>query len=83
MRARRIQLHTRIRGLAMGPLTARWRKSTRSAQGNCVEVSYSNEMILVRDTKAQGEGPTLSFTRGEWSAFVAGVRQGEFELPQR
>jgi len=67
----------------MEPLNAEWRKSARSAQGNCVEVSYQSdqEAILVRDTKAAGEGPILSFTRGEWSAFLAGVHDGEFNLP--
>lgn len=29
-----------------------------------------------------GASPTLSFTQGEWDAFVAGVRDGEFELPR-
>jgi len=67
----------------MEPLNAEWRKSARSAQGNCVEVSYQGdqEAILVRDTKAAGEGPILSFTRAEWSAFLAGVQDGEFDLP--
>ncbi len=66
----------------MEPLGAVWRKSTRSAQGNCVEVSFSGETILVRDTKAGGEGATLAFTPGEWTAFTEGVRLGEFELPR-
>ncbi|SNY50276.1 DUF397 domain-containing protein [Paractinoplanes atraurantiacus] len=67
----------------MNPLGAEWRKSMRSAQGNCVEVSYRADQgaILVRDTKAEGRGPVLTFTRSEWSAFVAGVNDGEFNLP--
>jgi hypothetical protein len=67
----------------MDPLGAEWRKSMRSAQGDCVEVSYRADVgtILVRDTKADGSGPVLRFTRGEWSAFVAGVHDGEFNLP--
>ncbi len=67
----------------MDPLGAKWRKSMRSAQGDCVEVSYRSDegTILVRDTKADGNGPTRTFTRGEWSAFVAGVQDGEFNLP--
>ncbi|MFF5081358.1 DUF397 domain-containing protein [Actinoplanes sp. NPDC000266] len=62
-----------------------WRTSTRSAGGNCVEVSYQadQEVILVRDTKAEGRGPVLTFTRSEWSAFVGGVNDGEFDLPAR
>ena len=37
-------------------------------------------MILVRDTKDHGRGPVQRFTRAEWRAFVAGVRNGEFDL---
>ena len=36
-------------------------------------------MILVRDARDPG-GPALVFTPGEWDAFVAGVRNGEFDL---
>ena len=35
--------------------------------------------FLVRDTKDHGTGPVLSFTRGEWTAFLKGVRLDEFE----
>ncbi|GGQ88490.1 DUF397 domain-containing protein [Couchioplanes azureus] len=65
------------------PLSDSWRKSARSMQGNCVEVSYSQTkgMVLVRDTKANGQGPILGFTPDEWSTFLAGVRDGEFEIP--
>jgi len=67
----------------MDPLGAEWRKSMRSAQGDCVEVSYRADegTILVRDTKAEGNGPILAFTRSEWTAFLAGVHGGEFNLP--
>jgi len=67
----------------MDPLDAEWRKSTRSAQGDCVEVSYRADegTVLVRDTKAEGRGPILTFARSEWSAFLAGVHDGEFSLP--
>jgi hypothetical protein len=67
----------------MKPLGAAWRKSTRSAQGNCVEASYreEEEVVLIRDTKANGVGPILTFSRSEWSAFLAGVHGGEFEIP--
>jgi hypothetical protein len=33
----------------------------------------------VRDTKDKGAGPVLLFTAGEWEAFTAGVRAGEFD----
>jgi Domain of unknown function (DUF397) len=59
-----------------GPL---FRKSSASGQGNCVEVAWAPGGILVRDSKNPGGG-TLQFTPAEWRAFLAGVRQGEFDL---
>jgi hypothetical protein len=36
-------------------------------------------VVAVRDSKDR-EGPALVFTRDQWRAFTAGVRDGEFEL---
>lgn len=58
-----------------------WRKASRSsAQGqNCVEVAdLPDGGRAVRDSKHPG-GPVLRFTPGEWTAFVAGVKDGEFD----
>ncbi|WP_436761288.1 DUF397 domain-containing protein [Streptosporangium sp. V21-05] len=47
--------------------------------GNCVEVAgLSGGRAAVRDSK-DPSGPALVFTRGEWAAFVGGVRNGEFD----
>jgi hypothetical protein len=35
--------------------------------------------VAVRDTKDRA-GPVLIFTNDEWSAFIDGVRRGEFDL---
>ncbi|MCA2221673.1 DUF397 domain-containing protein [Nonomuraea aurantiaca] len=62
--------------------TATWRKSTRSGPdgGNCVEVAeLSGGRRGVRDSK-NPSGPALTFTPGEWSAFISGVKDGEFDL---
>ncbi|HST66853.1 MAG TPA: DUF397 domain-containing protein [Mycobacteriales bacterium] len=56
-----------------------WHKSSFSSSGNCVEVALATDGVGVRDTKDR-EGPVLRFTRAEWDAFVAGVRNGEFDL---
>jgi hypothetical protein len=55
-----------------------WRKSSASAQGNCVEVAIMNETVLVRDTKAAGAGPTLNFDRAAWNNFITTVQSDQF-----
>ena len=62
---------------------ATWRKSTRSGGngGQCVEVAFVDGAVGLRDSKQQGEGPILVFTPEEWDAFLAGVRDGEFDRP--
>jgi Domain of unknown function (DUF397) len=61
--------------------TREWFKSSFSLSGvDCVEVRHlPGGGVVVRDTKAGGAGPVLSFTAGEWGAFLAGVRAGEFD----
>lgn len=59
---------------------AAWHKSSRSSgNGNCVEVAVVDEVVAVRDTKDRS-GPMLVFTAAEWQAFVAGAKDGEFDL---
>lgn len=59
---------------------ARWFKSSRSDNGTgCVEVAINLDGAYVRDTKDAGEGPVLHFTDEEWSAFVGGAKDGEFD----
>jgi hypothetical protein len=55
-----------------------WRKSSySSAQGNCVEVSTSEPAtIAVRDSK--NPGPEITVSGDAWSAFVAGIKSGDF-----
>ena len=58
-----------------------WRKAARSGGqgGNCVEVAeLPGGGMAVRDSK-DPSGPVLSFTLGEWRAFVGGVKDGEFD----
>ena len=58
-----------------------WRKSTLSSAGdNCVEIAFAADgSVGVRDSKQHGLGPVLEFTPGEWTAFLGGVRGGEFD----
>jgi hypothetical protein len=60
---------------------AMWRKSSRSGANGCVEVALDPAEVAVRDSKHQ-EGPVLRFNANEWEAFLAGVRNGEFEQPK-
>ena len=49
--------------------------------GNCVEVGRSPEgPVVVRDSKDPERRTSLVFTPEEWTAFVAGVKNGEFDL---
>ena len=54
-----------------------WRRSTASAEGNCVEVAFASESILVRNSR-DPLGPVLSFSPEEWAAFLEGANRGEF-----
>jgi hypothetical protein len=61
-----------------------WVKSSFSAYtGNCVEVTgLSGDIIRVRNSK-DADSEALSFTAAEWDAFLAGVRNGEFDREAR
>src|SRR5260370_35376723 len=69
-----------------------WHKASYSGNngGGCVEVSATHDTVrvqhkanedllyLVRDSK-DPSGPRLAFTTTEWDAFIAGVKDGEFD----
>lgn len=57
----------------------RYVKSSRSGSGNCVEVCRQPPgHIAVRHSKDVER--VLRFTADEWSAFVEGVKAGEFDI---
>jgi len=59
-----------------------YRKSSFSGSNGCVEVRLLEDgTIGLRDSKDRSKGPHL-FTESEWVAFLAGVRNGEFDLPR-
>lgn len=56
-----------------------WRKSSYSHlggtdQGNCVELGGTQDAVCIRDTKQQGRGPILTFSRGEFARLVNGIK---------
>lgn len=58
----------------------RYRKSSYSkvGGGHCVGVACKDETVLVTNTN--GRGPMVRFSKGEWHAFIAGVKKGEFDI---
>jgi hypothetical protein len=59
----------------------KWRKARRSnASGTCVEMARlpHGDGFAIRNSR-HPDGPTLLFTPAEMTAFVAGVRDGDFD----
>jgi hypothetical protein len=62
---------------AVDPSSVGWRKSSRCAHGECIEVGeLATRTIAVRDSKDHGNGPALVFTAADWRRFVNAVRGG-------
>ena len=61
--------------------TMRWFTSSYSAATNCVEVALlPGGGVALRDSKDRAKRPHV-YTRPEWEAFLAGVKNGEFDPP--
>ena len=67
---------------------ATWRRAASSddADEASVEIAFvagskegSDQVIAMRDSR-HPDGPVLIFTPDEWTAFTAGVQDGEFDL---
>jgi hypothetical protein len=57
---------------------AQWRKSTFSANDDCVEWSATAQGVRLRNSKSPQQ--ELFFTTSEWAAFLAGAKAGEADL---
>jgi hypothetical protein len=56
-------------------------KSSTCSCGECIEVAWlAGDKVAVRDSKNAAKDPMI-FTRAEWTAFIQGVRAGEFDQP--
>jgi hypothetical protein len=60
-------------------ISEKWKKSSASGGGDCVEVRRSRHGVQVRDSKNPA-GAVLDFTETEWLAFLRGVTLGEFQI---
>jgi Domain of unknown function (DUF397) len=59
----------------MSTQTDTWRKSSYSANGNdCVEVGHQADGVVIRDTKANGNGPVLRVSAEVWQTFTNGLK---------
>ena len=59
----------------------RWFKSSASSAAGCVEIAHLPDGgVAVRDSKSRGKAPHV-FSRHEWECFLAGAKNGEFDLP--
>lgn len=68
--------------LAQELARAPWRTSTRSQTSNCVEVAplrTGPAAMALRDSKDRS-GPVLLFNRAGWLGFIAGAKNGQFDL---
>jgi hypothetical protein len=57
----------------------RYRTSSFCSNGGCVEVALAGDFVAVRDSKDTTK-PALRYSAEEWQQFVAGVKNGEFDL---
>ena len=55
-----------------------WRVARHCDAGSCIRVAPHQGMIVIGDTK-NPYSPVLSYSHEEWSAFVKGIRQGDFD----
>jgi hypothetical protein len=56
-----------------------WRTSSFCNNSSCVEVAVTPEFVAVRDSKNPGH-QALVYTNDEWRQFIAGAKNGEFDL---
>ena len=56
-------------------MTDNWRKSTYSGAsgGECIEAGTAVGMVLVRDTKNNGDGPVLRVSAETWRTFTTAI----------
>ena len=58
------------------------RSGFSSPAGHCVEVAFvgtGGNGVVVRNS-TRPEDVSIHFTKNEWSAFVSGVKAGEFDI---
>ncbi|KAA2254842.1 DUF397 domain-containing protein [Solihabitans fulvus] len=60
--------------------TNEWFVPRQSPNGNtCVETKFTDDAVYVRNN-LRPEAGTAVFTHDEWSAFVLGVKDGDYDV---
>jgi hypothetical protein len=54
-----------------------WRRSSASGSTNCLEVAFTDDKVFIRNSPHE---EIVSCSLTEWTAFVMGVRVGEFDV---
>jgi hypothetical protein len=55
-----------------------WCTGKQCDTGACVEIAALGESVLIRSS-ADPAGPVVKLSREEWRAFVAGLKDGDFD----
>lgn len=63
--------------MTINPIQAHFKKSTKSNQGNCVEIAFVGDTVLLRDSKDK-DGAILSIPQSCFDSFLTGARLGQF-----
>lgn len=63
------------------PRTLAWQTPSGVTEGNQVQIAeLPDGGFAMRESRYGDQGDVLWFTPAEWRAFVAGVRDGEFDV---
>ena len=55
-----------------------WRVARKCNGGECVRVAAHGDTIVIGSSEHL-DGPVIAYSRDEWTAFVQGVRDGDFD----
>jgi hypothetical protein len=55
-----------------------WRVAQKCNGGECVRVAAHGDTIVIGSSKHR-DGPVIAYSRDEWTAFVQGIREGDFD----
>jgi len=55
-----------------------WRRASFCGSAGCLELAATADGVAVRDSK-DPDGPVLRYGRGEFAAWVAAAKAGEFD----